>query len=180
MPTIKIVPMPGVSVPGPMGPQGSQGIQGETGLTGPMGPQGEPGESAPVPEDTSFVVNGGALGVQPTFTGDPMFYGSYVKTGDLVFFRIDVDFDNISSFGSGQYYVDLPLPSKHNLLVRSGCLHDISSNNQWAISGHVNAGESRMLLWFTSSAGQDEIFDHNSPINLSTQDNFHVSGSYIV
>jgi hypothetical protein len=36
MPTIKIVPFPGV--PGPQGPRGLQGIQGETGLTGPMGP----------------------------------------------------------------------------------------------------------------------------------------------
>lgn len=41
MPTIKIVPFPGV--PGPQGPRGLQGIQGERGLTGPIGPQGEPG-----------------------------------------------------------------------------------------------------------------------------------------
>ena len=39
MPTIKIVPMPGV--PGPQGPRGLQGIQGETGLTGPIGPAGD-------------------------------------------------------------------------------------------------------------------------------------------
>lgn len=38
MPTVKIVPFPGV--PGPQGPRGLQGIQGETGLTGPMGPAG--------------------------------------------------------------------------------------------------------------------------------------------
>lgn len=38
MPTIKVVPFPGV--PGPQGPRGLQGIQGETGLTGPMGPAG--------------------------------------------------------------------------------------------------------------------------------------------
>tara|TARA_B110000259_G_scaffold185611_1_gene235024 strand:+ start:4948 stop:5154 length:207 start_codon:yes stop_codon:yes gene_type:complete len=36
MPTIKIVPFPGV--PGPTGPRGLPGIQGETGLTGPLAP----------------------------------------------------------------------------------------------------------------------------------------------
>lgn len=49
MPTIKIVPFPGV--PGPQGPRGPQGIQGETGLTGPMGPSGITGSF--VPEDAA-------------------------------------------------------------------------------------------------------------------------------
>lgn len=177
MPTIKIVPMPGVSVPGPQGPRGLQGLQGETGLTGPMGPAGA---DAPIPVDTEFQVNGGSFGDQPTFSGDPMFYGSYTQFGDQVTFRIDVDMDNIIDFGTGQYYVDLPVASKYNMLMRGGCLHDISTGNQWPISGHVQAGETRMTLWFTSGTGQDEIFDHNSPVNLSTADNFHVSGTYIV
>ena len=48
MPTIKIVPFPGVE--GPTGPRGLQGIQGETGLTGPIGPVGPSitGETGPV------------------------------------------------------------------------------------------------------------------------------------
>ncbi len=41
MPTVKIVPFPGV--PGPTGPQGPRGYQGDTGLTGPMGPTGATG-----------------------------------------------------------------------------------------------------------------------------------------
>lgn len=134
--------------------------------------------SAPV--DQIFIVNGGSLGVPPTFNGDPMFHGSYVKFGDQITFRVDVDMDNIASFGDGQYYIDLPVASKYNMLMRGGCLHDISTGNQWPISGHVQAGETRMTLWFTSGTGQDEIFDHNSPVNLSTEDNFHVSGTYIV
>ena len=43
MPTIKIVPFPGVE--GPQGPRGLQGIQGETGLTGPIGPAGADGDA---------------------------------------------------------------------------------------------------------------------------------------
>lgn len=41
MPTIKIVPFPGV--PGPAGERGPAGIPGQTGLTGPMGPAGPAG-----------------------------------------------------------------------------------------------------------------------------------------
>lgn len=43
MPTVKIVPFPGV--PGPQGPRGTQGIQGEQGLTGPIGPAGADGDA---------------------------------------------------------------------------------------------------------------------------------------
>lgn len=38
MPTVKIVPFPGV--PGPTGPQGPRGYQGDQGIPGPMGPTG--------------------------------------------------------------------------------------------------------------------------------------------
>jgi len=34
-------------------------------------------------------------------------------------------------------------------------------------------------LWFTSTSGQDELFDYNSPALLTVNDNFHISGTYI-
>jgi hypothetical protein len=129
--------------------------------------------------DTTFTVVGGALGDQPAFTGAPLFTGSYVKTGPMVHFRIDVDFDNITSFGTGQYYLDLPFPAKYNYLFRNACLHDVSMPRQYGLSGHVEAGESRMLLFYTDTSGQDYAFDYNSPALLTVNDNFHISGDYI-
>jgi hypothetical protein len=129
--------------------------------------------------DTTFTVAGGALGTQPTFTGDPLFTGSYVKTGPMIHFRIDVDMDNITSFGTGQYYLDLPFPAKYNYLFRNACLHDVSMPRQYGLSGHVEAGQSRMLLFYTDTSGQDYAFDYNSPALLTVNDNFHVSGDYI-
>jgi hypothetical protein len=133
-------------------------------------------------EDTSFTVVGGTLGDAPTFTGDPLFTGSYVKTGPMVHFRIDVDFDNITSFGTGQYYLDLPFPSKYSYKFRDGCLHDISETINYAISGHVAAGESRMYL-FSTDTQSGKVFDvafmHNNPVALATADNFHIAGDYI-
>jgi hypothetical protein len=130
-------------------------------------------------EDQTFTVVGGTLGNAPTFTGAPLFTGSYVKTGPMVHFRIDVDMDNITSFGTGQYYLDLPFPAKYNYLFRNACLHDVSMPRQYGLSGHVEAGQSRMLLFYTDTSGQDYAFDYNSPALLTVNDSFHVSGDYI-
>jgi hypothetical protein len=132
--------------------------------------------------DTEFQVAGGTLGTQPTFDGDPLFYGSYVKHGLLVHFRIDVDFDNITSFGTGQYYLDLPFPSKYNYEFTAGCLHDISATRDYPMTGHVYAGESRMLLKSLDASGNSAFavpFTATLPITLTVADNFHISGDYI-
>jgi hypothetical protein len=50
---------------------------------------------------------------------------------------------------------------------------------QYGLSGHVEAGQSRMLLFYTDTSGQDYAFDYNSPALLTVNDNFHVSGDYI-
>jgi hypothetical protein len=132
--------------------------------------------------DTSFTVVGGSVGSQPTFTGAPLFTGSYVQTGPMVHFRIDVDFDNITSFGTGQYYLDLPIPSKYNYQFASGCYHDISTERDYPIFGHVLAGESRLYLKSIDASGNTAFnvpFSSTTPVTLHAEDNFHVSGDYI-
>ena len=132
--------------------------------------------------DTPFTVVGGTAGDQPEFDGAPLFTGSYIRSvGGLVHFRIDVNMDNITDFGTGQYYVDLPFPAKYNYHFRDACLHDNSGTvRQYALSGHIYATQSRVTLWFTATSGQDEAFDYNSPALLTVADNFHISGTYIV
>jgi hypothetical protein len=132
--------------------------------------------------DTSFTVVGGTLGTQPTFTGAPLFTGSYVKTGPMVHFRIDVDMDNITNFGTGQYYVDLPFPSKYNYQFAAGCYHDISTGRDYPMFGHVAAGESRVVLKSIDASGNSAYnvpFTSTQPVTLNAEDNFHISGDYI-
>jgi hypothetical protein len=149
------------------------------GDTGENGADGSDGEDAASVTETSFTVNGGSLGTMPTFNGAPLFSGSYVKTGPLVHFQIQVDMDNITNFGTGQYYVDLPFDAKYAYQFKDGCIHDISTSKQYNIGGHVAAGTNRVFLNFINSAGQDEEFDHNSPFTLNVEDNFHIAGTYI-
>ena len=133
--------------------------------------------------EQSYTVGGGTDGTQPTFTGDPLFSGHFVVLGHTVFFDVQVDFDNITSFGTGQYYVTLPFASKYSQMFRNGCLHDADTGFQYHISGDVEAGSDELWLFTTDLSGQrlrDYPFEQGEPITLTTADNFHISGTYIV
>jgi hypothetical protein len=71
MPTIKIVPMPGVSVPGPAGPIGLQGIPGNTGPAGPAGTNGTNGLDG---EDALWNFTGAYSGGASYAVGDVVTY----------------------------------------------------------------------------------------------------------
>lgn len=157
-------------VPGPTGPKGDKGDTGA---------KGDTGNSGVAASEVTFSVVGGSTGNQPQFNGAPLFEGSYIKNGALVNFRLNVLMTNITQFGSGQYYMDLPFTAKYGTLFRNGCLHRASNGKQYGIAGHVAAGASRMYLFYTASTGQDDQFTQSSPVVLSQADSFHISGSYI-
>jgi hypothetical protein len=165
------------TVPGP------QGIQGETGPQGPQGEQGIQGEQGPAGDSgvspvTSFTVNGGTLGTQPTFNGAPLFTGRYVKMGELVSVEINVEMTNITSFGTGQYFLDLPFPTKQDISF-NGVLHDVSANDYYSMTGIAEAGSSRVLLFYTATNGRLDAFENGQPRTLQTVDHFSLHGTYI-
>lgn len=128
-----------------------------------------------------FTVSGGTTGTQPTFSGAPLFTGSYTRWGNMVHFQIDVDMDNITSFGTGQYYVDLPFNADFNYQFADGCLHHIATGFDYPIFGHVLAGEKRLYLKTLDAQGNTAYnvpFTSVLPITLTTADNFHVAGTY--
>ena len=59
-------------------------------------------------------------GTQPTFSSAELVTGSYTKIGNLCFFQIAFDFSNVQNFGTGQYRLTLPFPSKHEQVLRQG------------------------------------------------------------
>ena len=132
--------------------------------------------------DGTWVIEGGTTngGTPPTFSSDPMFTGEWTLIGTLCHFIIDVDMDNITNFGSGQYYVKLPFASKKNYLMSDGCLHDTSTGDEYAVLGHVQAGSDILTLLTTTSNGKQNPFTYNVPVNLDIADNFHISGTYII
>jgi hypothetical protein len=129
---------------------------------------------------TEYQPDGGTDGTQPTFSG-PAIFGTYVRFGNMVHFSIQVDFDNITSFGTGQYYLTLPYPAREAYQFRDGCLHDISAGFDYTISGHVNALSDVLTLNTTGISVQrvyDDPFTSTAPVTLDVADNFHIAGTY--
>jgi hypothetical protein len=114
------------------------------------------------------------------FTGTPA-TGFYIKIGNFVQVQISVDFDNVSNFGTGQYSLTLPFPSKYHTDVYGGSVHDVVNQgvDHYSLKGHLDDGSSIFTIWNIKSSAADEPFDHNTPINLTTADLFHMSFSYI-
>ena len=140
---------------------------------------GSTGETA----EGTWTIEGGTTGpgaVQPTFSSAPMFSGGYNRFDSLCHFHIDVDMDNITNFGDGQYYVKLPFAAKNNYILSDGGLHDISTGNEYQVLGHVSAGSDILTLLSIASNGKHVPFTHNVLVTLSIQDNFHIAGFYEV
>jgi hypothetical protein len=113
------------------------------------------------------------------FTGTPA-VGSYVKVGSVVTVQIDVEFDNVSNFGTGQYSLTLPFDSRYHTDVYGGSVHDVgATTDHYSLKGHLDTNSSTMTIWNLKSSAQDEPFDNNSPIVLTTADKFHMSFTYI-
>ena len=150
--------------------------------SGLPGPKGDTGATGPAftPSEVTYSVQGGTTnGRQPTFNGAPMFYSSYVKAGALVYFRVNVSMTNITNFGTGQYYVTLPFNSKYDIYIRDGQIHDGSQNKSYSISGHAAAGSNMLYLYSTASNGTEVSFTSSVPFALATDDDFHISGTFI-
>ena len=127
---------------------------------------------------TTFAnVEGGTSGTQPTFSG-PVFTATYTRFGDMVYFAYSVDFTNILTFGTGQYYMTLPYNSRRPVTFSSGSLTDDSTGNVYSIIGQVATGSDVMILSYIKSNGETEPFEHNKPITLTTADRFDITGTY--
>ncbi len=131
--------------------------------------------------ETFYQVEGGTLGTQPTFDGAPLFTGSYTRFGNMVHFSVNVEMDNITGFGTGQYYVTLPFSARFAYQFSEGCLHDVSTGRDYPIFGHVLPGSNQLYLKSIDAAGNTAFnipFTSTVPVTLTTADNFHIAGTY--
>ena len=114
------------------------------------------------------------------YTGTPAI-GQYSRVGKMITFYILVTLTNVTNFGTGNYSLTLPsgLPSQMHAVVNGG-LHDTSTNNHLNLLGDLEPGSGAIALYYPTSNGVNDRFDHNSPINLATNDYFYISGTYFI
>lgn len=113
------------------------------------------------------------------YTGTPA-SGYYIKLGNVVTVQIDVIFTNVSNFGSGQYSVTIPFNSRYHTDVYGGSVHNVNGTiDHYSLKGHLVPSSNVCTLWYMASSSQDQPFSHNAPINLTSDDKFHMSFTYI-
>lgn len=129
---------------------------------------------------TTYQPGGGTNGTQPVFPASAI-DGSYTRFGNMVHFAIKVTFTNITSFGTGRYFLTLPHNAAHSYFMREGCLHDASPATTYPVGGHLSAGTNVLELYSMdkiASGVQDVAFTSVYPVTLTTADSFHISGTY--
>lgn len=127
--------------------------------------------------NTVYQPAGGTDGTQPTFSG-PAITGSFNRFGNMVHFNIQVNMDNITSFGTGHYYVTLPYPARVRYTFANGHLLDFSTGKTYNLVGECDAGDDQVWLYYIGPNGQMDDFTSGTPINLTTADYFDISGTY--
>lgn len=123
----------------------------------------------------------------PVWSGDGLAYtgnpetGTYVKIGNLIIVQVDVIFTNVTNFGTGAYSLSMPFQSLYHTDVYGGSVHKITNQgtDHYSIKGHLVPSSNVMTLWVIGSSAQDQPFTHQTPINIDTDDKFHMSFSYI-
>lgn len=123
----------------------------------------------------------------PTWSGTGLVYtgtpavGQYSRVGKMITFYILVSLTNVTNFGTGAYSLTLPvgLPSQMHAVVNGG-LHDTSSGNHLNLLGDLEIGSNIIELYYPTSNGVNDRFDHNSPLTLATNDYFYVAGTYFI
>lgn len=182
MSVIKIVPFPGSE-----GPRGLQGIQGPQGEPGPAGADAT--FSEPVRWTPDFTATG------LTFTGSgsthPTYNSYYVKHGQLVSFWIAVDCSTVTSFGTGQLNLELPvMPLSGTMNHFSGWVF-VDENANPDLAGHIIVNADHLantqtldLHYIKQSGGanspvMEAQLKQNTPVVLTTNTNIYVNGTYI-
>jgi hypothetical protein len=142
--------------------------QGPTGPAGPTGPQGTPSQDVYTPVWT---------GTGLSFVGTPT-TGEYVRSGNLVHFRIFVNFANVTNVGTGQYNLTLPfLPEE---IVRdSFCGVLENGSNNYDIRGVLNPGSAIVPLYYMGTNGLLTLLTGAAPVVLSTASYIYLSGTYL-
>ncbi len=182
MAVIKVVPMPGMSVTGPVGPQGPQGDPGVLIESGTWNPNFN--------DSTSAMTETGAS------TGT---YGEYYAIGDIVHFDMQYNFQNVTSYGPGYFLFRLPFPPKDrsgwsNNTVLHGLIFDQTNPDMGknVVFGTIQTShpvtandDGWVLLWYQNTSNELELspMTESNPASLSgSQTNpynmLRMSGTY--
>jgi hypothetical protein len=105
---------------------------------------------------------------------------SYTLQGPLCYFRVYIDFDTCTNFGTGQYQITFPFPSIHTIRIAGGTLHQTTGDSKYHIAGITdNAVSTTVHKLYYSGSTTDLNWKFNTPVGATTvTSHFDISGIY--
>ena len=109
------------------------------------------------------------------YTGNPVLI-EVQRIGKMITANALIEFTNVTNFGTGQYYFDLPagIPNRAHDLVASGWVQD--GGTAYTCFGALEATDNKMYLWVPTSNGGSSELDYNSPAVLDTTSTINITG----
>ena len=109
------------------------------------------------------------------YTGNPVTI-EVQKIGNMITANALINFTNVTNFGTGQYYIDIPagIPTRAHDLAAGGFLVD--GGTSYTIFGTLTATGNKMYLWHPTSNGGSADMDYNSPAVLDTTSVVNITG----
>ena len=109
------------------------------------------------------------------YTGNPVLI-EVQRIGKMITANALIEFTNVTNFGTGQYYFNLPagIPNRAHDLVASGFVQD--GGTIYTCFGTLAATDNKMYLWVPTSNGGSSELDYNSPAVLDTTSTINITG----
>ncbi len=109
------------------------------------------------------------------YTGNPVTI-EVQRVGKMITANAIIDFTNVSNFGTGQIYIDIPagIPTRAHDLAASGYLVD--GGTTYSIFATLGASATEMYLWHPTSNGGSDTVTHNKPTTLDATSVINITG----
>lgn len=110
--------------------------------------------------------------------------GAYVQIGKTVHFRLKITMGSTTTFGSGGFYVGLPVAHNHGVESQIGRVHllDSSANSRYTAVAYTHSGSSSSLFlsYINAAASQNTLsgITATAPFTWAASDVLSVTGTY--
>lgn len=109
------------------------------------------------------------------YTGNPCDI-EVQRIGKMITANATIDFANVTNFGTGQIYIDMPagIPTRSHDLAAGGYL--TKAGVTYSVFATLGASATKMYLWHPTSNGGSDIVSHNKPTTLTTGTIINITG----
>ena len=109
------------------------------------------------------------------YTGNPVTI-EVQRIGKMITANAIIDFTNVTNFGTGQIYINMPvgIPTRAHDLSAGGFLVD--GGTTYTIFATLGASATQMYLWHPTSNGGSDTVTHNKPTTLDVTSSINITG----